>query len=247
MPHVRRRIFQGIFLSTGAPLGWLAIRIIGGHSPLEELAGNLGLYAYLTFPTAVAFGVFGSLIGSHEENLERANERLEEASVTDELTGLRNLRYFRTRLFEEHARNRRTGAPLTIAIVDLDHFKLVNDRFGHQIGDRVLASSARALASVSRRGDTAARVGGEEFALLLPETGRTEAIALAERVRLAIRDAPLDDGSVSVTASVGVSCSADFADSSADALYAAADRALYQAKEEGRNRVATANPLHPAH
>lgn len=240
--RVRHRSLQGVFLAMGAPLGWLSIRALAGHSPLDELAGNLGLYVYLTLPTAVAFAVFGSLIGSHEERLEQANKRLEKASVTDELTGLRNLRYFRARLIEEHARSQRTGAPFTIAIVDLDHFKLVNDRFGHQTGDRVLASSAHALASVSRRGDTAARVGGEEFALLLPETDKTEAIVLAERVRLAISKASVDNGKVAVTASVGVACSSDFSDPSADNLYANADRALYQAKEEGRNRVATADP-----
>ena len=240
--RVRRRIFQGVFLAMGAPLGWLAIRVLAGHHPLEELEGNIGLYLYLALPTAVAFAVFGSLIGSHEARLEQANKSLEEVAVTDELTGLRNLRYFRARLIEEHARSQRSGVSFAVAIVDLDHFKLVNDRFGHQVGDRVLVASAHALASVSRRGDTAARVGGEEFALLLPETEKTEAIVLAERVRLAISRASVDNGRVAVTASVGVSCSSDFTDPSADTLYAAADRALYQAKEAGRNRVAAAEP-----
>lgn len=247
MASVWRRVAQGMVLATGAPLGWLALRAMGGHHPLRELSDSSALYAYLTLPTMLAFALFGAAIGLHEARLEEANERLEETSVTDELTGLKNLRYFRARLLEEGALAKRNGSSYSLVIVDLDHFKRVNDEFGHVLGDRVLVAAARALASVSRQADTAARVGGEEFALLLPGTGRLDAAALAERVRGAIRreSIPTPDGHTAVTASAGVASTDELPQASPDGLYAAADSALYQAKRTGRNRVvlATASGL----
>jgi diguanylate cyclase (GGDEF)-like protein len=241
---VWRRIFEGLVLATGAPLGWLAIRALQGHSPVEEIVRSPGLYVYLTVPTMLAFALFGFVIGLHEARLEEAKAGLEKTSVTDELTDLRNLRYFRARLFEEDALARRTGSVYALVIFDLDHFKRVNDKFGHLTGDKVLIAVARALGSVSRQADTAARVGGEEFALLLPQTDCAEAATLAERVRAEIGKQTINTGqtSVSVTASAGVASSQDLIGSSPDALYAAADDALYRAKRAGRNRVVVAEP-----
>ncbi|HLG41843.1 MAG TPA: GGDEF domain-containing protein, partial [Planctomycetota bacterium] len=175
------RAAQGGCLAVGAPLGWLAIRLAAGVSPATELVGQPALYAYLFFATVAAFAAFGALLGTQEERLLEANRRLDELSLTDALTGLRNVRYFRARLREELADATRTGRPLSLLIVDLDHFKSVNDRFGHPAGDRLLEAIAAGMRSVARQGETVARLGGEEFGFLLPDTGEPGARAAAER------------------------------------------------------------------
>lgn len=246
--RVWTRIAQGFVLALGAPFGWMVIRALQGHPPVEELAESPGLYAYLTIPTLLAFALFGAVIGLHEARLEEAKKKLEESSVTDELTGLRNLRYFRARLLEEDAAVRRGGPPYALVMIDLDHFKKVNDEFGHVVGDKVLMAAARGMRLVTRQADTAARVGGEEFALLLPQTTSAEAVALAERVRAAIatQSVSTETRLVSITASGGVATLEDLPGSTPDALYAAADAALYQAKRAGRDQVVVADSIAPS-
>lgn len=232
--------------AVGAPLGWLLIRRLHGVPPDVELVANPGLYLYMLLGTIAAFGVFGFLLGRSADRLADYTARLSTMALTDSLTGLRNARYFHARLAEEFAEAERTGVPLALALLDLDHFKRVNDQHGHPAGDEVLATTAHAIASVTREGETEARVGGEEFAVLLEgSTGRAGAEA-ADRVRAAIAAAksrhPSSGKAIRVTASAGVASTAEVSARSPEDLYRAADRALYRAKREGRNRTVVAGP-----
>ena len=180
-----------------------------------------------------------------KQNLERANARREELLAemkelarTDELTGLANRRELMRRLEEEVGRARRYGSPLSFAILDLDRFKAVNDRYGHQVGDRVLRRIGELLDERTRSPDMAGRYGGEEFGLVLPESTAEEAVALGERILERVRDLAFEaDGrEFGLTASIGVAELGD-AEEPTDRLIRAADEALYRAKEEGRDRV----------
>ncbi|WP_051391149.1 sensor domain-containing diguanylate cyclase [Paraburkholderia mimosarum] len=161
---------------------------------------------------------------------------------TDALTSLANRRAFESRADHEWARARRSGSPLSLALIDVDRFKLYNDHYGHLAGDDALAAVAQALGAHARRAaDCAARYGGEEFVLLLPDTGEAQALALGEKVRAAIEAlARPHAGSPNgvVTVSVGVACTTQRAFGGWRALTDAADAALYTAKRAGGNRVA---------
>lgn len=164
---------------------------------------------------------------------EKAGE-FEQLSVTDALTGLLNRRYIEERLMEEIKRSNRHGFPMSFMMLDVDNFKSYNDEHGHPAGDEALKMVGHVIRETLRGADVAARFGGEEFAILLPQTTSTEAAMIAERIRLNIMLA--DFPHRRVTASIGVaSCSSELC-ASAD-LVAAADKALYEAKRQGRNRV----------
>jgi diguanylate cyclase (GGDEF)-like protein len=176
------------------------------------------------------------------EVIERLRAVLAEEAVRDPLTGLHNRRHLDRALDADLARRPRTGQ-LALLVVDIDHFKRVNDRFGHAAGDRVLTTVAGTLSAAVRDGDTAARLGGEEFVVVLPGAGREQALARAEQVRREVAAARhlLDGETVGVTVSIGVAvCPAVGA--SRDELLGAADRALYSAKAAGRDRVLAADP-----
>ncbi len=166
--------------------------------------------------------------------------RLEQEVVTDSLTGVFNRRYLDNRLAEEMGRSKRYGFALSAIFLDIDHFKHVNDTYGHPVGDVVLASVARIISGGLRDTDVAARYGGEEFVVLTPHTALQGATEVAQRLIDTIRDhafiLPGAAGSLSVTCSAGVTTlSGDHAD--AKTLLDAADRNLYQAKQHGRDRV----------
>lgn len=247
IPPAWNRGIQGAVLAFGAPAGWLLIRVAGGADAGVEVATHAPLYLYMLLGSMVAFIGFGAALGTHEDCLIHANRTLDELSVSDPVTGLRNARYFRIRLREEAARAQRSGAPLSIVVMDVDRFKRVNDRYGHPVGDEVLVAVSRAIGSAVRGGDTAAslrgtaaRMGGEEFALLLPETGPAAAGAIAERVRQAVRQTVVRTGDgtqVRVTISCGVASGQPRDDAAGQAIYAAADQAMYDAKRAGRNRT----------
>ncbi len=174
--------------------------------------------------------------------LAETNLRLSALAATDSLTGLANRRAFLTQLDHEFARARRYGGPLTVLMIDLDHFKDINDRHGHAAGDRALVAVARLLSDRLRATDFIGRIGGEEFAILAPETRLPDATGLAERLREAIAGLAigLDDGTtITLTTSIGVTAHVGD-DDGGDRLLARADRALYTAKAGGRNRVAEA-------
>jgi diguanylate cyclase (GGDEF)-like protein len=158
-------------------------------------------------------------------------------ATTDPLTGLANRRVFDENLAREIARSHRTSAPVALVFVDVDHFKSVNDRYGHETGDEVLRHVGRALARTARAADVAARFGGEEFVLLLPGADAAAARHAAERIRGAIADA--GGSPVPVTASAGVAVGAG-ACLEPDQLLRAADAALYRSKRSGRNRTTVA-------
>jgi len=176
------------------------------------------------------------------EALTRANRELDRLARTDALTELANRRQFMEVLARELDRAVRYGRPLALVLLDLDRFKVVNDTHGHAAGDRVLKAAARALRSVCRDVDLAARIGGEELALLLPETGVAGASSLAERLRQTLEATQHElptGGTFQVTASMGIASAGENARTAAD-LMDRADQALYRAKEEGRNRVVVA-------
>ena len=156
---------------------------------------------------------------------------LEEMSVTDELTGVANRRHLTRRLEEETARSRRSGNAFALLMIDLDHFKQVNDRYGHQKGDDVLKQCAGTLVQNVRRIDFVARYGGEEFCVLLPDTSPEGARSAAERLREAVKALP----GLVPTISIGVALWAP--SSSAEEMLRRSDEALYKAKEHGRDRV----------
>ena len=162
-------------------------------------------------------------------------------AATDGLTGLPNQRAVGDALKRTFAQAATTKAPLALLLIDLDHFKQINDQRGHPVGDQVLASVGATLRSVLRARDFAGRKGGEEFAVLLPDTEIAAALEIAERVRAAIAEISLPGSDVSVTASFGVAGFPDHA-STLDRLERLADAALYLAKRQGRNRVELAEP-----
>ncbi|PPK92406.1 diguanylate cyclase (GGDEF)-like protein [Kineococcus xinjiangensis] len=169
--------------------------------------------------------------------------RLRAAASTDGLTGLANRRAFDEALAAELAQAESPAGTFSVVLVDLDHFKVLNDTHGHLAGDDALRAVGRLLQRSLREGATAARYGGEEFVVLLPGTDREDAVAVAERLRRGI--ATTEDGPVPVTASLGVACfPADGTD--ALSLLATADAALYAAKQRGRNRVEDSAALHRA-
>jgi two-component system, cell cycle response regulator len=158
---------------------------------------------------------------------------VERLAKFDALTGLANRRVFEAALHREIARAKRTGLPLSLVVLDVDHFKRVNDTYGHQSGDEVLRHVGEALGHVGRETDLVARYGGEEFAVILPDTGLAEATKVAERLRAAVAAFP---GLVPVTASAGVAVLPGNANEAAE-LIQAADEALYESKRTGRDRT----------
>ncbi|MFO7898168.1 MAG: diguanylate cyclase [Planctomycetota bacterium] len=169
---------------------------------------------------------------------ERDNmmRRLARLSVTDELTSLANRRHLMAKLDDELARSERTGHPFALLLIDIDGFKAVNDEHGHQVGDAVLRACARAIAGAVRKTDFVARHGGDEFCVLLIDTGGENGAVMAEKICAAVQELPRPVPTVSIGTTAyepGVT---------RDALFRAADEALYQAKSRGRNTVAVLDP-----
>lgn len=237
-----KRSVQGALLGFGGPLGWLALQLLAGHPVAGQLGSQVGLYAYMLLGTVLAFGLFGFRIGTDEDAL-----RYE--SVTDALTGLKNVRYFKERINEEMKRARRGGNHFSLLIMDIDHFKRVNDKHGHPAGDKILHFLAGILASKVRTQDVVARVGGEEFAVMLPDTPPEKAMELAQRLRKAVEKSHFkvsETQVLRVTISVGLASAVASRATKAEGYYASADRALFQAKHHGRNRVEQENRVRAA-
>jgi diguanylate cyclase (GGDEF)-like protein len=171
--------------------------------------------------------------------LQQREQWLHEQAISDPLTGLYNRRYLSEFLPRELARARRSATPVAVILIDLDHFKRINDSFGHEAGDVVLTAIGNLLKAKVRGSDIACRYGGEEFALVLPATGADAAERRAEDIRLAIADLRLSHAEKrlgKITASLGIALFPDHAEDT-DSILRAADVALYAAKGAGRNRV----------
>jgi diguanylate cyclase (GGDEF)-like protein/PAS domain S-box-containing protein len=176
----------------------------------------------------------------NEQDLAAAKAKFEIQAHVDDLTQLANRRMFVSRLQEEIGRVHRGGQPLSLLLFDLDHFKTINDNHGHDVGDRALSLIGRLTLEFKRTSDVAARLGGEEFALLLPDTDQVGAVRVAQRLRATIEDTRFTDNRgmpIRITASFGVATISR--NGSVDHVLTHADRALYKAKNSGRNRVCT--------
>ena len=208
-------------ISEGAPIGVLSVSSpeTNAFSATDELLARL-------------------LANCSVAPIQRA--RLERLAVTDDLTLAFNGRYLAPRLLEEMERSRRTDAPLSVLLMDLDHFKHVNDRFGHAVGDQVLRAFVDRVTAATRRIDLLVRRGGEEFVLIMPATTSFQAEIIADRVRRQASEnhIAVDTASVSQTVSIGVA-TWDGRESP-EALQRRADVAMYIAKQSGRNRVEVA-------
>jgi len=173
------------------------------------------------------------------QELQRTNEKLEHMAATDPLTGVANRREFIDRVEAEIARAKRNGAPFSLLALDLDHFKAINDSYGHQAGDQVLQRFVEQCVEAVRPFDGVARVGGEEFMVLLPQAALETAQSIGERIRETIAGTPFEAGigkPIAVTVSVGVSEFGRDGDT-IDAMLRRADERLYRAKHQGRNQV----------
>jgi diguanylate cyclase (GGDEF)-like protein/putative nucleotidyltransferase with HDIG domain len=185
--------------------------------------------------SAVTLVVAGILVQAVRKRVAELVHRLTDAARTDPLTGLQNRRAFEENFATEVERARRDGRPLSVLLGDLDHFKAVNDRFGHPAGDAALVRMGQLLMSTRRGIDPVARTGGEEFALILPDTSEREAYLVSERLRTAVQKAFAGEP-VPLTMSFGLAAYPDHGPT-VEALLGAADQALYAAKELGRNRT----------
>jgi len=237
-PELCRRVRA----ATGPGYTYVILLTAKNHK-LDRLEGlRAGADDFLTKPPdpdelAVRLEIAGRILAVHQE-LARQNARLVELAAVDELTGVKNRRRFREDLQMHYALAARRDTPLSVVMIDVDHFKRYNDEFGHPAGDEVLRSVAGALRDGVRDHDVVARYGGEEFVVLLPSTGANDAVLASDRLRgqiegLAARR-PL-------TASFGVACSGPEVPDAAG-LIEAADQALYASKRDGRNRVTLYTP-----
>ena len=229
----------GLGLLIVQPLGRLMLaanRVAGGDLSVDVPASGGGELSHLA-------GVFNDMV----RRLREGHAELERLSVTDELTGLANRRRLTAELERELRRSGRHGRPVSILMLDVDHFKHFNDTYGHPAGDAVLKRLASTVRECVRDVDTVARYGGEEFTVILPETPVAEAARVAERIRAsAEQDRFTPEGEsvpLNVTVSIGYAWFPENA-GTPDALIEAADQALYRSKESGRNRVTAAD--HPA-
>ncbi|PKN96486.1 MAG: hypothetical protein CVU43_20455 [Chloroflexi bacterium HGW-Chloroflexi-5] len=174
-------------------------------------------------------------LNKKNRELESANVRITQLMNTDPLTGLANRRQLLQRLDVEISKARRHGYPLSAVMIDIDHFKSINDTFGHDGGDRVLAGVAQTMRSMCRKEDIVARFGGEEFVLILPFSPAASTLECAERIRKAIQNTSFEGISSQVSASFGVTLFSP--DDTQDSFLKRADDALYKAKASGRNRT----------
>ena len=213
-------------------LAWVSS---GDPTPVDQ---HLSSGRVIRCQCAVLPGGGRMLTYSDVTDIVRHAEELERLATTDGMTGIYNRRHFMMLADREWNRSRRYGRPLSFLMIDIDFFKSINDRFGHEVGDQMIVHLATLARACKRDSDVLARIGGEEFALLLPETDLAHAQIVAERLRCDVAEHPLIAASdrISTTISIGVAARHDAMTGIVD-LMKAADQALYDAKHGGRNRV----------
>ena len=221
------------------------IIMLTGEAEQEDKVEGLELGAddYITkpfqYPELLARIRAGKRIVDLQKELVETNRRLELLSITDGLTKLHNHRYFQDELARAFEESQRYDRPLSLAMIDIDFFKKVNDAHGHAVGDEVLKAVARLFKESVRSTDLVARYGGEEFAVMMPETALEDAISFAEKIRAIVGSEPIatQAGPLTVTISLGVASVPRSRVHNAKELIVAADKALYRAKRNGRNQV----------
>ncbi len=224
-----------------------------GNETIASEAIKRGAYDYVVKDTQLLYldrlpSVLREAKSKHElietnrfliQELKRANERLQRLTFTDEMTGIFNYRFMKKQLETEIQRSTRYAKPLSACLIDVDHFKTINDRYGHQAGDSVLKDLAKLINEATRSVDFVGRYAGDEFMIIFPDTVVNDAVRLCERIRKRVADHSFiaHDQQIRVSISVGV---ADFdlkRRKAVDTLVEASDKCLYKAKELGRNRV----------
>lgn len=211
-----------------------------------EIHENLYFYTYMTVTTPVAFMVFGGYLGNLIDRIRSQNSTLQhlmaivqKQSVTDEATGVYNRRHLFAEIQREIVRSARYGHALSGIMVDLDSFKEINDRYGHPAGDLLLRQIADAIAGSVRNIDTVGRYGGDEFFILMPESGSEGAVAVAERVLQSIQECRIKDipSPPPTCASIGIASFAEAKKLNSEVFIGAVDKALLRAKSLGKNRI----------
>jgi diguanylate cyclase (GGDEF)-like protein len=230
----------GLFLGLGAPVGAFGTRFLMmptvRAAPLADFAANRFFYTYQLIGSCIVFASAGWIAGARAERLREAESFYHALSEHDALTGLFNARAFRSRYGRSLERAARTGGPLSLLLIDVDHLKQINDRHGHVTGNKVLMHVATALREAKRAEDSAARWGGDEFAILLDGGDAASARRVADNVLTHVKAKPVAfTRGITVTVTIGA-CTASHVTAAAD-LFAAADRALYEGKHAGRDRV----------
>jgi two-component system, cell cycle response regulator len=220
------------------------IMLTGEDEQEDKIEGlELGADDYITkpfqSPELMARIRAGKRIVDLQKELIETNRRLELLSITDGLTKLHNHRYFQDELSRAFEESQRYQRPLSLAMIDIDFFKKVNDTYGHAVGDEVLKCAARLFRDSVRSTDLVARYGGEEFAVMMPETTLPDSITFAEKIRALVESTmmPTQAGDLKVTVSIGVASVPLTRIHSPKELIVAADKALYRAKKSGRNQV----------
>jgi two-component system cell cycle response regulator len=243
LADIRARCSTPVIMVTGENVGHIAAEAI--RNGATDYVVKVGDYLF-TIPLVIEKNLtVAKLLKEKEElrrQLEAKNEQLEQMAATDALTGVYNRRHFGRVLDQLFSESQRYDKDLACVMIDLDGYKQLNDTFGHQLGDQLLIMAGKVISANMRRMDVAARYGGDEFVLLLPQASTDDAALAAGRIReeYFIASAPLLHRKDGVTMSIGVASLKHGAVTSADQLVAQADAALYQSKERGRNRVTIA-------
>lgn len=215
-----------------------ALRLSSTMNSLTACASGL-LVSWILYRNFLREQQLRKVLLRQRETLKARTRQLQFQASHDTLTGLLNRREFERLTENELSRVNRHPAPLSLLMLDLDHFKAINDNFGHPAGDAVIRHVARLLSEHTRNCDTIGRLGGEEFIILLPETDLPQAQQTAEKLRGLIEHSAIDidNGRLQITASIGLACLAPGCSTQLTPFYQAADQALYRAKRAGRNRV----------
>lgn len=234
----------GVVLGVCAPLGAFLLRYAGSSvvraAPMADVQSNSFFYIYELVGTSLVFAIAGWVAGARAEKLEQAEEFYQSLAEHDPLTGLYNERAFRDRYSRAIERASRTGQPVSLLLIDVDHLKRINDRYGHRTGNKALIHIATAMRDAKRNTDSAARWGGDEFAILLDGADVSATRRVAENVLTRVREKPVPFTRGQLVASVSIGAACTSAPTSGDDLFSIADRALYEAKRAGRNRLEVA-------